>query len=154
MYTKERLVRGEGYWMEAIQQTIHEALLAYMDKHDLNQTELAKKLGFTRGYVSQLMNGNFNLSQKKIIQLLLKMDMVPDLRVRTVDEYVASSKGAKSGRATQKPALKTPKMAASSSSGVAQSVMSWASRSVADRRIARIKTALKVVAIRSIVLMA
>lgn len=90
MYTKERLVRGEVYWMETIQQAIHEALLAYMEKHDLNQTELGKNLGFTRGYVSQLMNGNFNLSQKKIIQLLLKMDMVPDLRIRTVDSYLAA----------------------------------------------------------------
>jgi transcriptional regulator with XRE-family HTH domain len=114
MYTKERLVRGEGYWMETIQQTIYEALLAYMDKHDLNKTELATKLGFTRGYVSQLMNGNFNLSQKKIIQLLLKLDMVPDLLIRTVDEYLASSKGAKADRAAKKPALKASKMAAAS----------------------------------------
>jgi transcriptional regulator with XRE-family HTH domain len=85
-----------------------------MDKHDLNQTELATKLGFTRGYVSQLMNGNFNLSQKKIIQLLLKLDMVPDLRIRTVDEYLASSKGAKADRAARKPVLKASKMAAAS----------------------------------------
>ena len=90
MYTKERLVRGEGYWMETIQQAIHEALLAYMEEHDLNQTELAAKLGFTRGYVSQLMNGNFNLSQRKIVQLLLKLDRVPDLRIRSVDSYLAS----------------------------------------------------------------
>jgi transcriptional regulator with XRE-family HTH domain len=92
MYTKERLIRGEGYWMETIQQAIHEALLAYMEKHGLNQTELAGKLGFTRGYVSQLMNGNFNLSQRKIIQLLLKLDMVPDLRIRSMDSYLASLK--------------------------------------------------------------
>lgn len=114
MYTKERLVRGEGYWMETIQQAVYEALLAYMDKHSLNQTELANKLGFTRGYVSQLMNGNFNLSQKKIIQLLLKMDMVPDLRIRTVDDYLASSDGAKAKRAPRKPEMKTSKMAAAS----------------------------------------
>jgi predicted XRE-type DNA-binding protein len=92
MYTKERLLRGEGYWMETIQQAIHEALLAYMEKHSLNQSELAAKLGFTRGYVSQLMNGNFNLSQRKIVQLLLKLDMVPDLRIRSVDSYLAALK--------------------------------------------------------------
>lgn len=92
MYTKERLVRGEGYWMETIQQSIHEALVGYMEQHGLNQTELAHRLGFTRGYVSQLMNGNFNLSQRKIVQLLLKLDMVPDLRIRSVDSYLASLK--------------------------------------------------------------
>jgi len=112
MYTKERLIRGEGYWMETIQQAIHEALLAYMEKHGLNQTELAGKLGFTRGYVSQLMNGNFNLSQRKIIQLLLKLDMVPDLRIRSVDDYLASTKASRTTSAPRKAATKPTRMAA------------------------------------------
>lgn len=112
MYTKERLIRGEGYWMETIQQAIHEALLAYMEKHGLNQTELAGKLGFTRGYVSQLMNGNFNLSQRKIIQLLLKLDMVPDLRIRSMDDYLASSKASEPTSAPRRAATKPTRMAA------------------------------------------
>jgi len=60
------------------------------------------------------MNGNFNLSQKKIIQLLLKMDMVPDLRIRTVEDYLATSKGAKADRVPRKPEVKASKTAAAS----------------------------------------
>lgn len=36
----------------------------------INQTELAKKLGVTRGYVSRLLSGNENLSVKNVTKVL------------------------------------------------------------------------------------
>lgn len=88
MYKKEELVRTEEYWMELIQNELYYALKQYMKEQNMNQTELAEQLGFSKGYISQVLHGNFNHSLKKLIALLLAIGHVPKFEFVAVDRYL------------------------------------------------------------------
>lgn len=49
------------------------SIIDYMDKHNMNQTDLAKYLGVTRQYVSKLLSGKENFSIKTIAELKQKL---------------------------------------------------------------------------------
>ena len=88
MFNRKDLYTSFEYWMEKIQNELYFALIEYMKTNNLNQSQLAKELGFTKGYVSQVLNGNFNHSLKKLIKLLLAVKKVPDFKFRNVEDYI------------------------------------------------------------------
>lgn len=88
MIKKEELVTMPEYWMETIQNEIYFALKEYMKENKLNQTELAEKLGFSKGYISQVLHGNFNHSMQKLIELSLAIGKAPDLNFTSFQEYL------------------------------------------------------------------
>lgn len=49
------------------------AIIDYMDKNNLTQTDLAGILGVTRQYVSKLLSGKVNFSFKTIAELEAKL---------------------------------------------------------------------------------
>jgi transcriptional regulator with XRE-family HTH domain len=77
MLSKEELIKHPEYWMEKIQNEIYRELVTYMEKEGLNRKELAKRLGVSKGYVSQILNGDCNFSLKKLIKLALAIDKFP-----------------------------------------------------------------------------
>ena len=85
---KERLYRSEFYWMEMYQNDLYAELVEYMKENNLNQTQLADQLGFSKGYISQVLNGNFNHSLKKLLQLSLKMGKVPDIEYKSISSLL------------------------------------------------------------------
>lgn len=86
MFTNEELVKNTGYWMDSIQNDLYFELNEYMKTHNLNKTELANHLGFTKGYISQILNGNFNFSLKKLIDLSLAINKVPKIEFNDIDK--------------------------------------------------------------------
>ena len=60
MIKREELLRTEEYWFETLQNDIYRMVSEYLQKEDMNQTQLAVKLGVSKGYISQIINGNFN----------------------------------------------------------------------------------------------
>lgn len=88
MYNRNELYSSFEYWMEKMQNEIYFALKEYMESNKMNQSQLAKRLGFTKGYVSQVLNGNFNHSLKKLIKLSLAVKKVPDFKFRSIEDYI------------------------------------------------------------------
>ena len=63
MKSRSELFKSRTYWIDRIQNDIFRALNDYKEKEGLSSnTELAEKLGFSKGYISQVMNGNFNFT--------------------------------------------------------------------------------------------
>ncbi|MEZ4776500.1 MAG: helix-turn-helix domain-containing protein [Bacteroidia bacterium] len=89
MFKKEELKKYPEYWLEGIQNELFRQLHAYMEKEGLNQTQLATRLGVTKGYISQILNGNFNFTIKKLVELLLSIGKVPEFRVLSVNEFLS-----------------------------------------------------------------
>ena len=88
MLSQEQLFQTNEYWLEIIQNEIFRELSAYMKAKNLNQTQLAKEFGVSKGYISQILNGNFNFSLSKLIELALKIKKVPEIHFKSIDEYI------------------------------------------------------------------
>ena len=86
MFSYNELVQTPEYWLETIQNEIFRQVKFYMEKNDLNQTQLAKKLGVSKGYISQILNGNFNFTLKKLIELSLAIGISPNIQFKPVKE--------------------------------------------------------------------
>lgn len=84
MLKKEKIIQTPEYWLESIQNELYNHVSAYMEKEGLNQSDLAKKLGVTKGYISQVLNGNFNFTLKKLIELSLSIGMIPNLQFKNI----------------------------------------------------------------------
>ena len=58
---------------EAIKARIAGELIAYRHKHDISQKELADAVGVTQPFISQIENGDWNPSLRRLIGLILKL---------------------------------------------------------------------------------
>ena len=83
------MMKYPDFWMERVQNEIYYLLKNYQKENGLNQTQLAEHLGFSKGYISQVLKGEFNHSIKKLIELGLAIDKILDVKFLTCDEYIA-----------------------------------------------------------------
>ena len=76
---REELIKNKGYHITRIQNELFRQLHKFMEKTGMNRTQLAKHLGVSKGYVSQVLNGNFDFKLSKLVELSLAMGMVPEI---------------------------------------------------------------------------
>lgn len=88
MIKREELLKTEEYWFETIQNDIYRIVSEYIEKEGINQTQLSNKLGVSKGYISQIMNGNFNYTLKKLIELSIAVDRVPSFDFKNINEFI------------------------------------------------------------------
>lgn len=86
MISREELIRSKEYWLEKIQNSLFEELEIYIEKNCLNQTKFAEKLGVSKSYLSQILNGNFDHKLSKLIELSLAIDKVPLIKFEDIDK--------------------------------------------------------------------
>lgn len=91
MIQHEELVRTSEYWFETIQNEIFRQVDAYLQENQLTQTQFAEQLGVTKGYVSQIMKGEFNYTLKKLIELSLAIGKVPVLEFKPMVENIQAA---------------------------------------------------------------
>lgn len=92
MLSKQELITTPEYWLESIQNELYRKTVSYMQSKNINQTELAKELGVSKGYISQILNGNFNFTISKLIELSLHIGTIPNLQLEKADVYINRSK--------------------------------------------------------------
>ena len=80
--TREELIQMPGYWTGQIQLSLYRAAESFMTEHHMNRTQLAAYLGVSKGYVSQLLNGDYNYSISKLVELAIKLNYVPNLELK------------------------------------------------------------------------
>ena len=76
---REELLTSKEYWLSKIQIDLFNEVEMFMEKNNLNRTQLAEKLGVSKGYISQILNGNADHRISKLIELSLAIGMVPRL---------------------------------------------------------------------------
>ncbi|SHH77584.1 Transcriptional regulator, contains XRE-family HTH domain [Chryseolinea serpens] len=89
MISKHKLFKHPDYLLSKYQAEVYRQLQQYMDDHGFTQKEVAKHLGVSGSYVNQILNGNFNFTLKKLIELSLMMGKVPTLEFVDINDYLA-----------------------------------------------------------------
>jgi len=88
MITREELLKTQEYWFETLQNDIYRIVAEYLENEKINQSQLAEKLGVSRGYISQIMNGNFNYTLKKLIELSLAVNKAPSFEFKNLNDFI------------------------------------------------------------------
>jgi len=89
MKSIQELLIAPVYWIEVTQNKIFNMVRTHMERKGMNQSQLASELGVTKGYISQILNGNFNFSIQKLIELSLKLGVAPVLQFEDLEVYIA-----------------------------------------------------------------
>lgn len=85
---REELLRSEAYWVSKIQIDLFSQMERFMSENRLNRTGLAEKLGVTKGYVSQVLNGNFDHKLSKLVSLAMAIGKVPRVEFFDIEKFI------------------------------------------------------------------
>lgn len=109
MLSKKELLKTPEYWVEEIQNQLFIEVQAYMQANNLNRIKLAEEWGVSKGYITQILNGQCNFSLKKLVELSLKMQKAPVINyVQTDDIYETNKLSAMVNKQFQKPTFVAP----------------------------------------------
>lgn len=88
---QKKVFEHSAYWVEGINIALYDAIVDFMEKHNMNRTELAEHLDISRGRVSQILNdGEINFSIEKLVEIALKINKIPKLEFLDKDEVLLS----------------------------------------------------------------
>lgn len=90
--TREELLKSPGYWTSELQLELYRQIEEFMQKSGMNKTQFAEYLGCSKGYVSQLLSGDYDHKLSKFIELSLAINKIPEFHFVDVDEYIRSDK--------------------------------------------------------------
>lgn len=90
MQTKERIeqLKRDSYWLAKWQTHLFNGLNNFKKERGLSSSDLAKILGVTKGYVSQILNGNFDHKASKLIELSLAIGKAPIFELQDLESYI------------------------------------------------------------------
>lgn len=89
---REELLQSKEYWIAKLQIELFNAVEAYMKANNLNRKQFADKLGVSKGYVSQILNGDADHRMSKFIELSLSIGLVPEVSFEKLDEVILRDK--------------------------------------------------------------
>lgn len=96
MTNREEIIRGSTYWLTDIQIEVFNLLKTYMEENNLTQKQVAEKLNASPSYVSQILNGNFNFTISKLIELALLVGKAPIIKFETIEQILKDETAEKS----------------------------------------------------------
>ncbi len=102
MTEREEILRGTGYWLAKVQIQVFNLLNTYMEENKLTQKQVAEKLNVSPSYVSQILNGNFNFTISKLIELALLVGKAPIIKFETIEQILNAEAAQKQAESKSK----------------------------------------------------
>ena len=82
---RDKLLENKEYAIEAAKgdliMDVTESICAALESQKLNRQSLADKLGKTKGYVSQVLNGNRNMTLATLAEMAFALDLIPAFKM-------------------------------------------------------------------------
>lgn len=82
------LVSSKEFWEENFKTVFFEAINEYLERNNLSRTDFANKIGVSRGYISQLMNGDSDHRLSKLIELSISIGKAPYLYLKDIEDVL------------------------------------------------------------------
>lgn len=89
METRKELVESPEYVTTVLQIQLFDMVRNYLDENNLTQSEFAKQLGVSKGYVSQILNCRSDSRLSSLVKLALACGKIPDIEFRPIEEAEA-----------------------------------------------------------------
>jgi transcriptional regulator with XRE-family HTH domain len=83
--TREELIQSKEYWLAKLQIDLFNEVESYMKKNGLNRVQFAEKLGVSKGYVSQILNGDADHRMSKFVELALSIGLIPTISFEEIE---------------------------------------------------------------------
>lgn len=83
---REKILKSKGYNITKIQNELYRQLTNYLKEKKITRTQFAKELGVSKGYVSQILNGEFDYKLSKLVELSLAIGKIPEIKFTSLDE--------------------------------------------------------------------
>lgn len=83
------LAFSREYWLTKIQNELYASVEQFLEQKGWTRTQFADHLGVTKGYVSQVLNGDFDHKLSKLIDLSLAVGVVPNIKFQEAEQYIA-----------------------------------------------------------------
>ncbi len=93
--TREELLRSPEYWEEYIKIDLFNIVQDYLDENKLSRKELADKMGVSRGYISQVLNGDSDHRLSKIVTFALQAGKAPCIYFRDLNKVIEDDRNGK-----------------------------------------------------------
>lgn len=87
---RDELVKNPVYWTTTLQMELYRQIDVFMQKRGMNKAQLAEYLGCSKGYVTQLLSGDYDHKISKFVELSLAIGKIPEFTFIDVDEYIES----------------------------------------------------------------
>ena len=82
------ILKEPEYWVAQIQLAIYECALNFMDSSGKNRSQLAEYLGVSKGYVTQLLSGDYNYSLSKLVETSMAFGYIPKVNFIPIEEEI------------------------------------------------------------------
>lgn len=88
MFDRKDLIKSKEYWLTRIQSKLYSLVEKYINEEGLTRKTFAEKIGVSKGYISQVLNGNFDHRISTFIELSLAIGKVPQIYFEDVDQVM------------------------------------------------------------------
>lgn len=85
MFTRRAILSRPTYWLTEIRLDLMRVVEEFMKSKHMNRRQLAQHLDCSPGYVSQMLNGDTNVSLEKLCDVALAVGKVPIVRFEDLE---------------------------------------------------------------------
>ena len=85
---RNEILNTPEYWTTKAQIELYNQAQIFMKETGKNKTQLAEYLGVSKGYVSQLLNGDYDHRLSKFFELALAFGVIPQIEFTSIQEYI------------------------------------------------------------------
>ena len=87
--TRKDLLTSPEYWHTMLQLQLFNKVQKYLQNNNMTRADFAKQLNVSKGYVTQLLNGDYDNRLSKFVELLLQIGYVPKLEFVPIEDMLS-----------------------------------------------------------------
>ncbi len=85
---RKDLLQMPDYWITQIQMAIYNCAMDFMKETDKNRSQLAEYLGVSKGYITQLLSGDYNYSLSKLVETSMAFGYIPKISFTPIETEI------------------------------------------------------------------